>query len=127
MKMRIYTTSVISRGIYTPKVFFSFIWYALKNPGLGLGGRGVNRVPNTRKNCFWRINATRNDIRAIDTNFHEIGLRFLRCLRRCPFWICFRCCFVGIFKEFWSASKPFLHDPFLFEFVQWLVGSSETV
>jgi len=88
--MRIYTTSVISRGIYTPKVFFSFIWYALKNPGLGLGGRGVgsscvlyakkcvyvreNRVPNTRKNCFWRINATRNDIRAIDTNFHEIGL-----------------------------------------------------
>jgi len=25
MKMRIYTTSVISRGIYTPKVFFSCI------------------------------------------------------------------------------------------------------
>jgi len=27
-----------------------------------------------RKNYFWRINGTRNDIRAIDTNFHEIGL-----------------------------------------------------
>jgi len=101
MKMRIYTTSVISRGIYTPKLFFSCIWYALKNPGLGLGGGGwgvrayytqkkrvsyvrENRVPNTRKNCFWRINATRNDIRAIDIRtFMRSG------------WLCRVCVCVG--------------------------------
>jgi len=54
-----------------------------KKPWVRFRGRGVgsscvlyakkrvsyvreNRVPNTRKNCFWRINVTRNDIRAID-------------------------------------------------------------
>jgi len=53
MKMRIYTTSVISRGIYTPKVFFSCIWYALKNPGLGLGGRGWGvRAYYTQKSAY---------------------------------------------------------------------------
>jgi len=34
MKMCIYTTNVISRGIYTPKMFFVCLCYALKNPGI---------------------------------------------------------------------------------------------
>jgi len=49
MQMRIYTTNVISHGNYTPKMLLY-----------------------TGKNCFWRINGTRNDIRAIDTNFQLV-------------------------------------------------------
>jgi len=62
-----------------------------KKPWVGLGGRAVGsscvgyytpkssyhmhtKNAYTRKNCFWRINAMSNDIRAIDTNFHKIGL-----------------------------------------------------
>jgi len=35
MKVRIYTTNVISRGIFTPKMFFVCICYALKTPWVG--------------------------------------------------------------------------------------------
>jgi len=41
MKVHIYTTNVISRGIFTAKMFFACICYALKTPWVGLGGRGV--------------------------------------------------------------------------------------
>jgi len=85
MKVHIYTTIVISHGICTPKMVCVCIH--TENPLGRFRGKGVEssfllytkkcisfarekRIPYTLKNYFWHINGMRNDIRAIDTNFH---------------------------------------------------------
>jgi len=54
-------------------------WVRFRGEGGGEFVRFIRKkvriICSLREN--WRINATRNDIRAIDTNFHEIGLREL--------------------------------------------------
>jgi len=86
MKVRIYSKNVISRAIYTPKLLFAygtrfsraydthFLAYNNYELPTPLPPKPTQGGFSARKNHIWRINATRNDNRGIDTHFHETVL-----------------------------------------------------